>query len=398
MGTLGKAAGVAGAFVAAHPAVIETLVADRAVLHLHDRRAAAPRRGAAREPSHHCATTRRATRTSRRWSRASARGCAARRGRSRESRTPIQPLDRRRQRGGGRACRRALATRLLGAGHPPADGAEGNGAAADHAVRGARARPTSTRWPMRWPSWRRGLRRHRRHERGVARRVGRRGSAARAAARMGDAFGNLGAARPELARRYRVHAVDLPGHGHSRARRRRSRSTASVAALAAALASRRAPLTVLGWSLGGLVAMRWALAGTRRASQRLALVARRRASSPPTIGRTRCRARRSRASATSLHVAWKLTVQRFLALQMHGSEHGARDRSPTCAASSSRAASRRRRRSRRARRADRDADLRTEVGGIEQPALVISGGRDTLALPAAGPRGSPIICRTRGSR
>ena len=56
MGTLGKAAGVAGAFVAAHPAVIETLRADRAVLHLHDGRAAArsPRRCARASGS--CAT------------------------------------------------------------------------------------------------------------------------------------------------------------------------------------------------------------------------------------------------------------------------------------------------------------------------------------------------------
>ena len=47
MGTLGKAAGVAGAFVAAHPAVIETLLQTRAVVHLHDGGAAAARRGAA---------------------------------------------------------------------------------------------------------------------------------------------------------------------------------------------------------------------------------------------------------------------------------------------------------------------------------------------------------------
>ena len=50
MGTLGKAAGVAGAFVAAHPAVIETLAADGAVLRLHDRGAAAARGGDPREP------------------------------------------------------------------------------------------------------------------------------------------------------------------------------------------------------------------------------------------------------------------------------------------------------------------------------------------------------------
>ena len=64
MGTLGKAAGVAGAFVAAHPAVIETLVADRALVHLHDGGAAAARRGAAREPRDHRATIARGARIS----------------------------------------------------------------------------------------------------------------------------------------------------------------------------------------------------------------------------------------------------------------------------------------------------------------------------------------------
>ncbi len=64
MGTLGKAAGVAGAFVAAHPAVIETLVQTARSVRLHDGGAAArsPRRCARASGS--CATTPRAARIS----------------------------------------------------------------------------------------------------------------------------------------------------------------------------------------------------------------------------------------------------------------------------------------------------------------------------------------------
>ena len=47
MGTLGKAAGVAGAFVAAHPAVIETLVQTARPYIYTTAHAAAARRGAA---------------------------------------------------------------------------------------------------------------------------------------------------------------------------------------------------------------------------------------------------------------------------------------------------------------------------------------------------------------
>ncbi len=44
------------------------------------------------------------------------------------------------------------------------------------------------------------------------------------------------------------------------------------------------------------------------------------------------------------------------------------------------------------------SDLRAEVAEIAQPALVVSGSRDTLALPARGPVALRCICRTRGSR
>ena len=64
---------------------------------------------------------------------------------------------------------------------------------------------------------------------------------------------------PALTPHYRVHVVDLPGHGWSALI-----DGADVATLADALddvlAAIGTPLTVLGWSLGGQIALQWARA------------------------------------------------------------------------------------------------------------------------------------------
>lgn len=186
---------------------------------------------------------------------------------------------------------------------------------------------------------------------------------------------------PRLARRHRVHAVDLPGHGLSAAPAQFT-LPGVVAALAAAFPPNGAPLTVLGWSLGGQVAMRWALAAPGQVG-RLVLVATSprfvaggdwpHAMSPATLDRF----------GDELRVAWKLTVQRFLALQLQGGE-------------TTRATLAELKRRLDAREAPspatlvtalaalRDTDLRGEIAGIGQPTLVVSGERDTLALPGAG--------------
>ena len=151
MGTLGKAAGVAGAFVAAHPAVIETLVqtarsyvfttagpplvAEALRASLRILRDDAARRA-------HLFELIARFRSRLRGRAVGAAGFA-----------DADPAARgRRQRGGGRARRRAVAPRLLGAGDPAADRAEGNGAASDHALARRTRGKTSTRSPTRWPS------------------------------------------------------------------------------------------------------------------------------------------------------------------------------------------------------------------------------------------------------
>jgi len=186
---------------------------------------------------------------------------------------------------------------------------------------------------------------------------------------------------PHLAKRFRVHAVDLPGHGHS-APLPAFTLDAVVTALERRFVRETQPLTVVGWSLGGLVAMRWARAVSGRFA-RLALVCTSprfvagddwpHAMSAPTLARF----------GDELHVAWKLTVQRFLGLQVHGSEHG---RSALAALRHELFA-----RGEPEPRTLAEAleviagtDLRAEVGAVRAPTLVVSGGRDTLAVPAAG--------------
>jgi pimeloyl-[acyl-carrier protein] methyl ester esterase len=185
----------------------------------------------------------------------------------------------------------------------------------------------------------------------------------------------------QLARHHRVHAVDLPGHGYS-APITPCTLDGMVAAIDSALADEARPLAVLGWSMGGLVAMRWASSRPARVS-RIALVC----TTPRFFAGADWPHAMSKESlmrfGDELHVAWKLTVQRFLALQVHGSEHGratlAELREHLWARGEP---------SRAALSAALDvlatADLRNEVSRIVQPVLVVAGGRDTLSLPAAG--------------
>jgi pimeloyl-[acyl-carrier protein] methyl ester esterase len=193
--------------------------------------------------------------------------------------------------------------------------------------------------------------------------------------------GIWGPVREQLARNHRVHAVDLPGHGHS-APVTPCTLDAIVAAVDGALTREAGALAVLGWSLGGLVAMHWALTRPERV-ERLALVC----TTPRFVtGADWPHAMPAEAIARfgdELHVAWKLTVQRFLALQVHNSEHGRATLTALRKVLWARGEP-----SRSALAATLDvlvtADLRAAAPGIVQPTLVVAGGRDTLTPPGAG--------------
>jgi pimeloyl-[acyl-carrier protein] methyl ester esterase len=186
---------------------------------------------------------------------------------------------------------------------------------------------------------------------------------------------------PALADRHRVHAVDLPGHGRSDSVHPWTLD-AVVEALEARFSAEEGPLDVLGWSLGGAAALAWAHAHPRRIA-RLVLVA----TSPKFVADAQwphgMTADTLDKFADELRVAYRATLLRFLSLQVHGSVQG-RETLATL---------RRHLFSRgepdagvldQALAAFRGVDLRDRVGAIAQPALVVTGGRDTLARAEAG--------------
>ena len=184
----------------------------------------------------------------------------------------------------------------------------------------------------------------------------------------------------QLARYHRVHAVDLPGHGHS-APVTPCTLDAMVAAVDSAFAGEQ-PLSVLGWSMGGLVAMRWASSRPERVNRLVLVCVTPRFVAGPDWPHAMAKDTLMRFG-DELRVAWKLTVQRFLALQVHGSEHGR----ATLAALREQLWAR----GEPSQRVLLDslevlatADLRDEAARIAQRTLVVAGARDTICWPAAG--------------
>jgi pimeloyl-[acyl-carrier protein] methyl ester esterase len=177
----------------------------------------------------------------------------------------------------------------------------------------------------------------------------------------------------KLAEHFHVLAVDLPGHGRSAAM-----GSADLDAVVNELSAQfSGPLNVCGWSLGGQVALRWALRYPQQV-QRLILVA-----------STPCFVRREDWShamsmelllefGAALRQHYALTLKRFLALQMRGGEQGRgllaelRDTLFSCGEPD----------------LDtlqaglailRNCDLRSALPLIMQPALIVAGERDSLA-------------------
>ena len=199
---------------------------------------------------------------------------------------------------------------------------------------------------------------------------------------------------PAIARRHRVHVVDLPGHGHSPSREPFELDSL-VRAIDAVTARIDGPLDVLGWSLGGQVALAFALAKPERI-RRLILVA----TTPSFVERDDWSHAMSATTLArfgdELRVSYRLTLQRFLALQVHGSEEGRATLAQL--------------RTRLFERGEpshgvladalrllHDTDLRPALARIATPALVVAGERDALvpieatrALAAALPQATHV--------
>ena len=199
--------------------------------------------------------------------------------------------------------------------------------------------------------------------------------------------GMWGGAAERLAEHFRVLAVDLPGHGYCKlpppaGGRGAGGEGFDLDAIVDQLSAQfDEPLTLCGWSLGGQIALRWAQRSPQQVS-RLALVA----STPCFVRRPGWECGMAPETleefAAALQQDYALTLRRFLALQVRGSE---RERElltalrnalmsrgePDLAALQS------------GLDILRDCDLRNALSGIKQPALVVGGERDTLTPPLA---------------
>jgi pimeloyl-[acyl-carrier protein] methyl ester esterase len=192
-----------------------------------------------------------------------------------------------------------------------------------------------------------------------------------------------------LAQHFRVHKVDLPGHGAST----RIATFGLDGVVEQVAAQFDEEVNICGWSLGGQVGMRWAATRPQHI-RKLVLVA-----------TTPCFVRREgwdhamaagvlQEFAAALMHDPELTLRRFLALQMRGSEHERELLAELRARLFSRG------------KPDigalrggleilRDTDLRAILPMLEQEVLVIAGDRDMLTPLAASTYLVQALARAR---
>ena len=180
-----------------------------------------------------------------------------------------------------------------------------------------------------------------------------------------------------LAQYYQVHCVDLPGFGASAA----SPQTNLDSLVRSLSAHFHEPVNVCGWSLGGQVAMHWAVREPTKVNKLIVVTS------------TPCFTERDdwlfglpnevlEKFAAELEHNHAATLRRFISLQLRGSEnerelltklreqlfsHGEPDMNAL----------------RGGLEMLRDADQRSEIAGIKQQTLVIAGQRDKLTPPEA---------------
>lgn len=184
---------------------------------------------------------------------------------------------------------------------------------------------------------------------------------------------------------FRVTRVDLPGHGRSG-----WHDPATLTAMAAAVLS-VAPVRAnwLGWSLGSLVATRAALTAPARIGQLVLL-----AGTPCFVRRpdwpTAMQPGLLDTFAADLQQDYAATLNRFLSLQVHGSEHAGAVLRELRARLLERGAP-----DTRALAAGlgilRNTDLRARLPQLEQRVLFLMGARDTLVPAAAGQQAAQLV-------
>jgi pimeloyl-[acyl-carrier protein] methyl ester esterase len=189
-----------------------------------------------------------------------------------------------------------------------------------------------------------------------------------------------------LCDRFRIIVVDLPGHGrsgwvpdHSSLQQQAEEIHATVAAIAA-------DYFLLGWSLGGQIALQ--LAATHTAVRRLVLIA----TTPRLVAAPDwphgVPPERLAAQAEGLRTDYRRTVSDFLELQVRGSAGGAAALAQLNAAlfahgSGEGALGPRLAALARDLELLHDTDLRPLLADVTVPTLVVAGQYDRVTLPAA---------------
>lgn len=186
-----------------------------------------------------------------------------------------------------------------------------------------------------------------------------------------------------LGNRFRLIAVDLPGHGLSPWRTHCATAEGQVQWISATVAPLvgSTPFTLLGWSLGAELALQWA-AARPRGLERLALIAATpRFTSAPDWPHGAPAERLDRL-AEGLRTDYRRTVSEFLELQVRGSVSGeavlAQLRAALFAHGEARTEA-----LAGGLTVLRETDLRSVVGAIDIPALIVAGQYDRVLLPAA---------------
>lgn len=179
-----------------------------------------------------------------------------------------------------------------------------------------------------------------------------------------------------LAAHFRVHVVDLPGHGRSR-----DQARFDLADCARAIATATPRAVWVGWSLGGLVALRAALYQPENVRALVMIASSPRFVSAPDWPHG-VAAGMFDEFAAELQLDYRHAIERFLALETMGSAHAQvelRDLRKRVFARGEPNASA----LLDGLRALDSCDLRADLAQLAMPSLWIAGRRDRLVPPAA---------------
>lgn len=198
-----------------------------------------------------------------------------------------------------------------------------------------------------------------------------------------------------LVDRFRIVAVDLPGHGRSDWLPERASLAEQAQQVHEAVAAVAGSYSLLGWSLGGQIALQLAAAGPDAAAiDRLVLIAATPRLSAGPDWPYGAPPQRLAAQEAGLRTDYRRTVSDFLELQVRGSAGGEAALAQLRAALFAHGEARPEALA-RGLALLRDGDLRPLLGAIAQPALVIAGQYDRVTLPAASQALAELLADAR---